>query len=129
MMRRRSGSGSSRQLGGGVDWEGEDTVANYVLVFKGGGMAETEAEQQAVMAAWGKWYGELGQAVVDGGNPFGPSKSVASDGTVSDGAASGLTGYAILQADGLDAAAEMAKGCPILSSGGSIEVYEVFAVM
>jgi hypothetical protein len=54
---------------------------------------------------------------------------VASDGTVSDGAASGLTGYAILQADGLDAAAEMAKGCPILSSGGSIEVYEVFKVM
>jgi hypothetical protein len=104
-------------------------VANYVLVFKGGGMAETEAEQQAVMAAWGKWYGELGQAVVDGGNPFGPSTSVASDGTVSDGAASGLTGYAILQADGLDAAAEMAKGCPILSSGGSIEVYEVFEVM
>jgi hypothetical protein len=60
-------------------------VANYVLVFKGGGMAETEAEQQAVMAAWGEWYGKLGQAVVDGGNPFGPSKSVASDGTVSDG--------------------------------------------
>jgi hypothetical protein len=129
MMRRRSGSGSSRQLGGGVDWEGEDTVANYVLVFKGGGMAETEAEQQAVMAAWGEWYGKLGQAVVDGGNPFGPSKSVASDGTVSDGAASGLTGYAILQADSLDAAAEMAKGCPILSSGGSIEAYEVFEVM
>jgi hypothetical protein len=40
--------------------EGEDTVANYVLVFKGGGMAETEAEQQAVMAAWGEWYGKLG---------------------------------------------------------------------
>jgi hypothetical protein len=104
-------------------------VANYVLVFKGGGMAETEAEQQAVMAAWGEWYGKLGQAVVDGGNPFGPSKSVASDGTVSDGAASGLTGYAILQADSLDAAGEMAKGCPILSSGGSIEAYEVFEVM
>ena len=43
-------------------------MANYVLVFKGGGMAETEAEQQAVMAAWGEWYGKLGQAVVDGGN-------------------------------------------------------------
>jgi hypothetical protein len=129
MMRRRSGSGSSRRAGGGVDWEGEDTVANYVLVFKGGGMAETEAEQQAVMAAWGEWYGKLGQAVVDGGNPFGPSKSVASNGTVSDSAASGLTGYAILQGDSLDAAAELAKGCPILSSGGSIEVYEVFEVM
>jgi hypothetical protein len=78
-------------------------VANYVLVFKGGGMAETEAEQQAVMAAWGEWYGKLGQAVVDGGNPFGPSKSVASDGTVSDGAASGLTVFLRAQAPPLRA--------------------------
>ena len=104
-------------------------MANYVLVFKGGGMAETEAEQQAVLAAWGRWYGELGQAVVDGGNPFGPSASVAADGTVSDGGGSGLTGYTILQADGLAAATELARGCPVLSSGGSIEVYETFEVM
>jgi hypothetical protein len=109
--------------------EGGSVVANYVLVFKGGSMAETEAEQQAVMAAWGRWFGELGQAVVDGGNPFGPSASVAPDGKVSDGAASGLTGYTILQADSLAAASEMATGCPVLASGGSIEVYEVFAVM
>ena len=63
-------------------------MANYVLVFKGGGMAETEAEQQAVLEAWGRWYGELGQAV-DGGNPFGPSASVAPDGTVGDSGPSG----------------------------------------
>ena len=104
-------------------------MANYVLAFKGGGMPETEEEQQSVMAAWGGWYQELGQAVVDGGNPFGPSMSVATDGSVSDGAPSGLTGYTILTADSLAAAADMAKGCPILSSGGSIEVYETVDVM
>jgi len=104
-------------------------VASYVLVYKGGGMAETEAEQQAVMAAWGNWYAELGQALVDGGNPFGPSTSVAADGTVSHGGAAGLTGYTILQADSLEAATEMAKGCPVLTSGGSVEVYETFEVM
>jgi hypothetical protein len=104
-------------------------VANYVLAFKGGGTPESEAEQQAVMTAWTDWYTRLGQAVVDGGNPFGPSKSVAPDGSISDGAASGLTGYTILQAESLGAAAEMATGCPILASGGSIEVYETFQVM
>jgi hypothetical protein len=41
----------------------------------------------------------------------------------------GLTGYTILQADSLGAAAEMASGCPVLSSGGSVEVYEVMPVM
>ena len=71
-------------------------MANYVLVFKGGGMPQTDAERAAVLAAWGNWYGSLGQAVVDGGNPFGPSASVAADGSVSDGARSGLTGYTIV---------------------------------
>jgi hypothetical protein len=104
-------------------------MANYVLAYKGGGMAETEEEQAAVMAAWGAWYGALGEAVVDAGNPFGPSMSVASDGSVSDGGASSLTGYSIVKGDSLADAADMAKGCPILSSGGSIEVYETFEVM
>ncbi len=104
-------------------------MANYVLVYTGGSMPQTDAERAAVLAAWGAWYGGLGQAIVDGGNPFGPSQAVAADGTVSDGAPSGLTGYTILTADSLAAAAELAKGCPVLTGGGSVEVYETFQVM
>jgi hypothetical protein len=105
-------------------------MAIYVLAFKGGGVPESEEEQQAVMAAWGGWFGAMGDAVLDGGNPFGASATVAGDGTVSDGAASALTGYAILRADDLGAATEMAKTCPILADGsGSIEVYETFDLM
>jgi hypothetical protein len=54
---------------------------------------------------------------------------VAADGTVRDGAASALTGYSILKADNISAAADLAKGCPILTSGGSVEVYETFNAM
>jgi YCII-related domain len=104
-------------------------MTNYVLTYKGGGMPQTEAEQQATMAAWGSWFESLGSAVVDGGNPFGPSMSVASDGTTSEGAASGLTGYTIVSAESLAEATDLAKGCPVLSSGGGVEVYETFRVM
>jgi hypothetical protein len=104
-------------------------MTNYVLLYKGGGVPATEEEQQQVMAAWGTWYEKLGQAVVDGGNPFGPSRSVAADGTASDGGASGMTGYSIVQADSLDAATGMARSCPVVSSGGTVEVYETFRVM
>jgi hypothetical protein len=104
-------------------------MANYVLAYKGGRMAETDAEREAAIAAWGQWFGGLGQAVVDAGNPFGPSMSVASDGTAGEGAPSGLTGYSVLSADNLTAATEMAKGCPVLSSGGNVEVYETFPIM
>lgn len=104
-------------------------MANYLVAYKGGGMAQTPEEQQKQMAAWGAWFGALGDAVVDGGNPIGASKSIAADGRISDGAASGLTGYSVIKAANLDEAAAKAKGCPILASGGSIELYETFDAM
>jgi hypothetical protein len=92
-------------------------------------MAETQEERDAAMAAWGAWFGQLGGAVVDAGNPFAGSSSVGSDGAVSDGAGSGLSGYSVLQADSLAAAAELAKGSPVLAAGGSVDVYETLSVM
>ncbi|HEV2975028.1 MAG TPA: hypothetical protein VGX69_08540 [Solirubrobacteraceae bacterium] len=100
-------------------------MGNYLFAYRGGGMADTDEARQAAMAAWGAWFGELGDAIVDPGNPFGPSTSVGSGGT--DGSA--LTGYSVIKSDSLDAAAELAKGCPVLSGGGSVDVYETIAVM
>jgi hypothetical protein len=103
-------------------------MANYLLAYTGGGMAQTDAEREAAMAAWGQWFGTLGAAIVDAGNPFGPSASVGSDGA--NGAAeTGLTGYSILTAENLDAAAELAKGCPVFANGGKVDVYETIPVM
>ncbi len=104
-------------------------MANCLLVFKGGSVPETEEEQQAVMSAWGAWFATLGEAVIDPGNPFGGSMTVGPDGTATDGAGSELTGYTVLAAENLAAATEMAKTCPILAGGGTIEVYETFDVM
>ena len=106
-------------------------MANFVLLYIGGGMAETEAEQAKVLQAWESWFGRLGSAVVDGGNPFTPhAKSIASNGKVSDGPVGTMaTGYSIIKADSLDAAVELARGCPVLQSGGQISVYETFPAM
>jgi len=104
-------------------------MATYVLAYTGGGIPETEEEQAAVMAAWGAWMQGIGDDLVDGGNPFGPSATIASDGSVTDAGASRLTGYSIVKADSLGTATTVAKDCPILSSGGSVEVYETFEVM
>lgn len=104
-------------------------MGNYLLAYRGGRMADTQAERDAQMAKWGAWFGELGDAVVDMGNPFAGSASVSSDGTVSDNAGSGLGGYSVLKADSLAVATELAKGSPVLSNGGSVDVYEAMAVM
>jgi hypothetical protein len=104
-------------------------MAKYLLVYHGGGMPEGEAAQAESMAAWGTWFQNLGPALADGGNPTGQAKTIAS-GAVSDGGgANPATGYSLISADGIDAAVELAKGCPVLASGGSIEVAETFDVM
>jgi hypothetical protein len=102
-------------------------MTNFVLIYTGGGMPESKEEQEAVMAAWGAWYGALGEAIVDGGNPFGGSKSVSADG-VSDGPASSppATGYTVISAESLDAAVAKVQGHPHIKYGGQVSVYETF---
>lgn len=106
-------------------------MPNFVLLYSGGGMPATEAEQKAVLQAWTTWMGKLGDALVDGGNPFTPAaKTIASNGGVSNGPVGTMaTGYSIIKADSLDAAVTMAKGCPVLQGGARITVYETFPVM
>lgn len=104
-------------------------MAKYLMAYTGGTMAATDEERAAVMAAWGAWFGTLGSAIVDPGNPFGPSATVAGGGSVSSGGGSGLTGYSVVNAENLDAASALAKGCPVLDAGGTVEVYETFEVM
>jgi len=106
-------------------------MAKYLLLSHGGSMPESEEETAKVMEAWGAWYGQLGSAVADPGNPFTPAaKGVAPDGSVSDGPAGTMaSGYTVLEAGSLDAATEMAKGCPVLRGGASISIFETFEVM
>ncbi len=106
-------------------------MAKYLLLYAGGaGMPETEAEQQAELQRWGVWYGKLGAAVVDGGNPFSPMAKTLTDGKVSDGVVgTPATGYTIIEAASLDDAAKLAGGCPVLRAGGTVTVYETFNVM
>jgi len=103
----------------------------YLLVFYGGGMPETPAAQARVMKQWGTWYGKLGPAVVDPGNPFsGAVNKIKYDGSTSKGPiGQRASGYTILEASSLDSATKMGKGCPILKSGGQVAVYETFDVM
>lgn len=106
-------------------------MADFVLLYRGGGdMPDTEEGRKQAMDAWTSWFGSIGEAVKDGGNPFTEAaKRVGSDGSIEDLSGDLATGYSILQADSLDAATTLAKGCPVLQTGGEIEVYETFPVM
>lgn len=101
-------------------------MANYLFTYHGGGTPEIEDEGEKVMAAWGAWLAGLGEAVVDQGNPVGPSASIAADGTTTSFHSDDtVTGYSIIGAPNLDSATVMAKGCPIRDAGGWVEVGEI----
>jgi len=105
-------------------------MAKYVFVYHGGGAPESEEEGAAVMKAWIDWFGSLGSAVVDAGNPTGASATVGSDGSTSQGGgANPITGYSVISADSLDAALVLAKTSPQLASGGTVEVAEALDIM
>jgi hypothetical protein len=103
-------------------------MANYLLVYQGGTMPEGEVAQAEVMKAWTDWFTALGPALVDGGNPASRTQRISADGSVSDDAA-GPSGYSIIKVDSIDAAVALAKGCPVLHGGSSVQVVETFAVM
>jgi hypothetical protein len=104
-------------------------VSDFLLVYHGGSMPESEAERAQVMDAWTSWFSQLGDAVKDPGNPFtGQTRTIAADGAVSDGSGD-ASGYSILKADSLDDATALAKDCPVLHGGASISIHETFEVM
>jgi hypothetical protein len=88
-------------------------------------MPETPEAQAQVLQAWTDWFGKLGPALADPGNPASQSKSIGPDGSVSADVG-GPTGCIILSADALDAAVELAPGCPVLAGGASVQVVETF---
>ena len=102
-------------------------MTDFVLVYTGGATPENTTDTEAIMAEWGAWYGKMGDAIVDGGKPFGASKSVTGNG-VSDGPTSSpaATGYTVIKADSLDEAAARVKDHPHIKYGGQVSVYETF---
>jgi hypothetical protein len=69
-------------------------------------------------ATWEAWFRELGDALVDLGNPVLDDRSAVGE------AGSGLPlgGYTLVEAESLAQAARLASGCPILGEGGAVEV-------
>ncbi len=97
-------------------------MTKFIFAYHGGSMPETDEERAQVMAAWQGWMQGMGEACIDMGAPVGMSQTVSSAGVADDGGSNPLSGYTIVEAADAGAACNMAKGCPILDAGGSVEV-------
>jgi hypothetical protein len=107
-------------------------VARFLFVYRNTGEANSTLspeEMQQVLQKWNVWITEgLRQGwLLDAGDGLKKegrvvnAKQVVSDGPFIE-AKELVGGYSVVQADTLDVAAELAKGCPILHRGGSVEI-------
>ncbi len=94
-------------------------MKKFLYLTIGGKMPANEAEGKKVMAAWMAWFDTLGKNLVEPGAPLGNRKTLGAT------FASKATGYCIVQAADLKAAVAMAKGCPAVAAGDSIEILEI----
>jgi hypothetical protein len=73
-----------------------------------------------VAAEWQAWFESLGGQLADAGNPVFVRRTLGNCGSDTD-----LGGYSLVTADSLEAAVAAASGCPLLNSGGGVEVGEL----
>jgi len=85
-----------------------------------------ETPTQQIMDAWNKWFASIGDKIVDPGSPLGPGREISRSGTKDLPMGSGsLTGYTVINADSIDAAEQIAKRCPMITS---VRVYEAMSM-
>jgi hypothetical protein len=100
-------------------------VARYIIVYLGGNPPSSPEDGKKHFAKYREWLSSLGDSAVSPANPLKGTNTVSPDGTVTTGGTTSMSGYTIVEADSIEAALEMAKDCPFLDVGGSLEVSEL----
>ena len=100
-------------------------MPQYIITYLGGDQPSSPEEGKQHFAKYKEWLSSLGDAAISPANPFKNTKTVNSDGTVTTGSTTSMSGYTIIEADSMETALKIAKACPFLDVGGSLEVSEL----
>ena len=103
----------------------ENEMPQYVMTYLGGNQPETPEEGQLHFSRYMAWLASLGESAISPANPLANTHTVNSQGEVTSGGTTGMSGFTIIEVESLDAALSAAKGCPFLEIGGSLEVSEL----
>lgn len=97
-------------------------MPKFVFAYHGGSRPASAEQGRTHMQKWMAWMEGLGAAIIDRGMPVGPGVTVTAKGVSEGGGPDPLGGFTVVEASDLAAATSMARQCPHLDLGGSIEV-------
>ena len=100
-------------------------MPQYIITYLGGNQPASPEEGKQHFAKYKAWLSSLGDAAVSPANPFKNTSTVNADGSVTAGSTTSMSGYTIIEAETMEAALAIAKACPFLDIGGSLEVSEL----
>jgi len=100
-------------------------MSQYIMTYLGGNRPATPEEGKQHFAKYQEWLASLGDAAVSPANPFKNTSTVNPDGSVTSGSTTSMSGFTIIEAASIEAALSIAKDCPFLEIGGSLEVSEL----
>ena len=101
-------------------------MPQYIIVYLGGDRPSSPQKGKENMSRYEAWLSSLGDAAVSPANPLKDTNTVNSDSTVTAGGTKAMSGFTIVSAESMEAALSIAKSCPFLDIGGSLEVAELF---
>ena len=100
-------------------------MPQYIITYLGGEQPASAEEGKQHFAKYKAWLSSLGDAAVSPANPFKNTSTVNADGSVTAGSTTSMSGYTIIETETMEAALAIAKACPFLDIGGSLEVSEL----
>lgn len=100
-------------------------MPRYVIVYLGGNPPSSPEEGKQHFAKYMDWLSALGDSAVSPANPLKDTNTVHPDGSITAGGGTTMSGYTIIEADSMDSALTIARACPFLEIGGSLEVSEL----
>ena len=89
------------------------------IVYLGGDQPSSPEEGKLHMSKYMEWLSSLGDSAVSPANPLRNMYTVNSDGNVTAGGKTTMSGFTIIEADSMEETLEIAKDCPFLEIGGS----------
>jgi hypothetical protein len=99
---------------------------NYLITYHGGDMPCSEEECASLMKNWKKWIQDLGDTVVNPGTPLGPTQVITKEGLAENESPDNMMCIAVIKAENLNAAVEIAQTDPCLQAmGGKVKVSQM----
>ena len=106
----------------------EGNMARYMISYIGGEQPATPEEGKQHFAKYREWLSSLSDKAVSPANPLRNTNTVNPDGSVTAGGLTAMSGYTVIDVESMDEALSIARACPFLDIGGSLEVSELVAM-